>query len=289
VVEPVLAADTPLPWSAGAHRELHLGEHVRQYSLCGRPSESTYRVAILKEEDGRGGSAWAHERLHVLDSQAVSGPRTHIELEAAAAYVFVAGGIGITPLLPMIAAAETAGAAWVLLYGGRTRASMAYLDELAAYGEKVQVRPQDEHGLLDLASVLGVPRENTLIYTCGPEPLLSAVEAAAALWPKGALHLERFAAKEVEHDADTAFEVVFERSGVTAEVPAGTSVLDVAADHGIFVLKSCSEGVCGTCETLVLDGEPEHRDSVYTEDDHAEGAFAPCVSRCRSGRLVLDL
>lgn len=292
VVEIVLTSTDPLPsWEPGAHIDLHLGEVVRQYSLCGKPSEpGIYRIAILREAEGRGGSLWAHDSLQVGDTIEVSAPRNHFPFETASSYVFIAGGIGITPILPMIVRAQETGADWTLLYGGRERASMAYLDELDAYGSKVRVRPQDEHGLLDLKSVLDPIRTDTLIYCCGPEPLLKAIEAASADWPKGSLHLERFAPKEqADSSIGTSFEVVFERSGIAAEVPAGVSIIDVATENGIFVLKSCSEGVCGTCETVVIDGEPDHRDSVYTEDDYEEGAFAPCVSRCKSGRLVLDL
>ena len=292
VVELVLSSASTLPsWTPGAHIDLHLGEFVRQYSLCGDPADSlSYKVAILKEDSGRGGSLWAHDQVAVGDVLNVGGPRNHFPFDGASDYLFIAGGIGVTPLIPMIAAAEAAGASWTLLYGGRELSSMAYVDHLGQYGERVRVRPQDEHGLLDLAAALDTPRADTLIYCCGPEPLLQAVERAAAQWPKGALRLERFAPKEaIDHEHELAFEVVFNKSGITANVPPGVSVLDVASANGIFVLKSCSEGVCGTCETLVLAGEPDHRDSVYTEDDYAEGAFAPCVSRCKSGRLVLDL
>jgi ferredoxin len=167
---------------------------------------------------------------------------------------------------------------------------MGFLDELAVFGDRVRVHPQDESGLLDLAAALGTPREGTLVYSCGPTPLLDAVEQHCANWPAGSLHVERFAAATPAHrEADIAFEVEFARSGVTATVEAGVSILDVATDNGVFVLRSCSEGVCGTCETELIEGDPDHRDSVLTPEDHAAGCFMPCVSRARSARLVLDL
>ncbi|NYI45190.1 ferredoxin-NADP reductase [Nocardioides aromaticivorans] len=293
VVELVLKARSTLPpWGPGAHVDLLLGPDLaRQYSLCGDPADRRYlRVAVLRETDGRGGSAYVHDELAVGTTLQVRGPRNHFPLVEAPRYQFIAGGIGITPILAMVRAAEAAGADWHLLYGGRSRASMAYLAELASYGDRVRVQPADTDGLLDLASVLGTPREDTAVYCCGPEVLLDAVEQHCASWPAGSLHLERFAPRAVDPDTvDTEFEVEFARSGVTATVPAGVSILDVATAEGVFVVRSCSEGVCGTCETVVLDGEPDHRDSVLGDDDRAEGCFMPCVSRACSDRLVLDL
>jgi ferredoxin len=154
----------------------------------------------------------------------------------------------------------------------------------------VRVAPQDEAGLLDLDSVLGTPEPDTLVYCCGPGPLLDAVEERCAAWPKGALHVERFQPKVQETGADTEFEVVLERSGHTLTVPADVSVLDTVRAAGVEVLFSCTEGTCGTCETDVLDGTPDHRDSVLTDEERETGeTMLICVSRCRGKRLVLDL
>ncbi|WP_183095767.1 PDR/VanB family oxidoreductase [Nocardioides stalactiti] len=293
VIELQLKARSTLPpWAAGSHVDLLLSPDLaRQYSLCGDPQDRRYlKVAVLRESDGRGGSAFVHDSLEEGQQIQVRGPRNHFPLVDSPRYQFIAGGIGITPILCMIREAERAGADWHLLYGGRTRASMAYLDELEQYGDRVQVHPQDTHGLLDLDAVLGTARDDTAVYCCGPEPLLDAVEGRTAHWPTGSVHMERFAPKAIGEDVvDTPFEVEFARSGVTAEVPAGTSVLDVATDHGLFVLRSCSEGVCGTCETVVIEGDAEHRDSVLTDEDRKAGCFMPCVSRATSARLVLDL
>jgi ferredoxin len=195
-------------------------------------------------------------------------------------------------MLPMIAEAEAAGVEWRLLYGGRERASMAFLDELAPYGERVTIVPQDEMGMLDLESVLGTPRPDTLVYCCGPEGLLSAVEKFCENWPPGALHLERFSAKPQKPaaEADSSFELVLERSGLTLQVPPDKSVLEVIRAAGVSVLASCLEGVCGTCETEVIDGDVDHRDSVLNEEERAANEYMMvCVSRCRSPRLTLDL
>jgi ferredoxin-NADP reductase len=294
VVELTLAhpEGQPLPgWTPGAHVDLVLdGETVRQYSLCGSPADpSTYRVAVLLAPDTRGGSKRVHE-LTTGATVRIRGPRNHFPLVTAPRYLFVAGGIGITPLLPMIEEADAAGADWHLHYGGRTRSTMAYLDRLEQYGDRVTVVPQDETGLLDLATILASPDPRTLVYCCGPEPLLQAVEERCSTWPSGALHLERFSPKVVERDgADTSFELVLQRSGITTTVPEDKSVLQAMRDSGVSVLASCMEGTCGTCETEVVEGEIDHRDSVLDPEEQESGeVMMVCVSRCRGARLVLD-
>jgi ferredoxin-NADP reductase len=288
-------AGTALPgWTPGAHVDLILDENLtRQYSLCGSPSEpGSWRVGVLRSPDSRGGSERVHTALSIGTTVRVRGPRNHFPLVASPKYQFIAGGIGITPLLPMIAEAEASGAEWSLLYGGRSRSSMAFLDELAVYGDKVTLNPHDELGHLDLASVLGTPRPDTLVYCCGPEGLLAAVEGFCHDWPPGALHLERFAAKPTEEAEapDSSFELVLERSGHTLQVPPDKSVLDVIRGAGVSVLASCLEGVCGTCETEVIDGDVDHRDSVLNDEEKASNEFMMvCVSRCKSARLTLDL
>lgn len=278
-------------WEPGAHVDVVLGPGLeRQYSLCGDPADrAEWRIAVLREKGGRGGSAYVHGELRAGDEVRVRGPRNNFRLEPAPRYRFVAGGIGITPLLPMLAAAEEAGAEWTLLYGGRTRAGMAFTQELARYGDRVTFVPEDEAGLLDLASVLDDLSPDTLVYCCGPGPLLDAVEARC---PAGSLRVERFRPKETGGDAPTEgeFDVVLARSGRTVVVPPGVSVLDAVRAAGVEVLYSCTEGTCGTCETEVVEGDPEHRDSVLTEEERAAGeTMLICVSRCRGRRLVLDL
>jgi ferredoxin-NADP reductase len=308
VVELTLAAAAggPLPaWKPGAHIDLHLDPDevgdacgaaaglTRQYSLCGDPGDcGTWRIAVLRETAGRGGSARVHDELREGAHLSVSEPRNNFELLAASRYVFIAGGIGITPLLAMIAQAAADGADWSLLYGGRSRSSMAFVDELeSAHGAKVAVRPQDEYGLLDLNALLREPDPGALIYACGPGPMLDAVAGASAHWPAGSLRIERFTPIEVGTPQRTeSFEVVLARSGLTLTVEPGQSILEVADKAGINVLFSCREGTCGTCETDVLEGTPEHRDSLLTEQERASNeTMFICVSRSLGPRLVLDL
>jgi ferredoxin-NADP reductase len=282
------------PWTPGAHIDFVLTDDlVRQYSLCSSPSKpDVWRVGVLRATDSRGGSERVHDWLAQGSIVRVRGPRNHFPLVASPRYLFIAGGIGITPLVPMIAEADAAGADWQLLYGGRERASMAFLDELAQYGDRVTIVPQDEKGMLDLESVLGTPQPDTLVYCCGPEGLLAAVEKFCEKWPPGSLHLERFSAKPQEPDAeaDSELELVLQRSGLTLQVPPDKSVLAVIREAGVSVLASCMEGICGTCETEVIDGDVDHRDSVLSEEERASNEYMMvCVSRCRSSRLVLDL
>jgi ferredoxin-NADP reductase len=280
-------------WTPGAHIDVVLPNGTaRQYSLCGdRFDAHTYRVGVLREPGGRGGSAFVHDVLAPGDVVGVGGPRNNFPLVPSASYLFVAGGIGITPLLPMIHQAHLLDADWRLLYGGRTRDSMAFRDEMTAYGDRVQVVPQDEHGLLDLAGFLGAPRPGVKVYCCGPAPLLAAIERACATWPAHTLHLERFVAKEQGAPARSGpFSVELARAGVVVEVPPGASVLDAVRAAGIDVLSSCRQGTCGTCETTVLAGRPDHRDSILADHERdADDCMFPCVSRSRGDRLVLDL
>lgn len=281
-------------WAPGAHVDLVLApDLVRQYSLCGDPSDpGVWRIGVLREPEGRGGSEFVHEKLREGDVVDVRGPRNNFPLEPAPRYAFIVGGIGITPILPMVATAAAAGADWQLHYGGRTRGSMAFREFLTgSYGDRVAVRPQDEVGLLDLDAVLETPEPGTLVYCCGPEPLLRAVEARCASWPAGALHVERFAAQEQGPPVrQGAFEVELARSGVVLPVPVDASVLNVLEEAGVRVLSSCREGICGTCETAVLAGEVDHRDSLLTPEERAASTtMFPCVSRAASPRLVLDL
>ena len=284
----------PLPsWRPGAHVDLLLKPGlIRQYSLCGDPADAhSWRLAVLLDRAGRGGSRFAYEELREGALVPVRGPRSAFPLIASPRYLFIAGGIGITPILPMILRAEQDGAEWSLVYGGRHRGSMAFLPELARYGERVRVCPEDEVGLLDLDGLLSQPRPDLLIYCCGPEALLSAVEQRCARWPAGSLHVERFqGARTTDDGVSSTFRVVFERSGVAAEVGPGQTIVEVAEEAGVLVSSSCRDGACGTCEVAVLAGEPDHRDSVLDAGERAAGkTMMACVSRSRSPELRLDL
>jgi ferredoxin-NADP reductase len=287
-------AGAELPaWEPGAHVDLRLpGGLTRQYSLCGDPADrSVWRIGVLREPESRGGSRHVHEELHEGEEVDVRGPRNHFPLVPAPRYVFIAGGIGITPILPMIAAADAAGARWELHYGGRSRRSMAFLESLEQVSGHLTLHPQDEVGLIDLDALLRAPQPDTLVYCCGPEPLLVAVEQRCADWPPGTLHLERFAPKDVGEPVLTgAFEVELSLSGRTLTVPPDRSILSVVEEAGVQVLSSCQEGTCGTCETAVLAGEVDHRDSLLTPDEQAANdTMFICVSRAACPKLVLEL
>jgi ferredoxin-NADP reductase len=275
----------PLPeWEPGAHIDLILPTGlVRQYSLCGDPTDR-YRlqVAVLREPAGRGGSSHVHDVLSAGEPVRIRGPRNNFPLVKAKQYLFIAGGIGITPILPMLAAVHARGADWRLVYGGRTRASMAFREPL---------RPQDQYGLLDLPSLLDRPQRRTAVYSCGPEPLLAAVESGCQKWPSDALHVERFAPKkDITARPHNTFEVELAQSGRTLQIAEDTSILEAVEDAGVSVMTSCEEGICGTCETTVLSGQIDHRDSVLNDQDRAAGnTMMICVSRAKGDRLVLDL
>lgn len=283
-------------WDPGAHVDVRIpvdgGEVIRQYSLSSSPSQTTeWRLGVLRESAGRGSRA-VHDSVGAGDRIRVGWPRNNFHLEPSPRYIFVAGGIGITPILPMIEEADAAGADWTLHYGGRGRASMAFTDELQHYGDRVIITPQDECGLLDLATIFAEPRRDTLVYACGPAPLLDALDIALQSWPAGALHTERFAPKTIVLDEpDVEFEVEFAESGIVASVPAGTSILDVAERNGVTALSSCKEGTCGTCETRMISGSADHRDSILTpEEQEANRTMMICVSRAAHGcgRIVLE-
>ncbi|GAB89474.1 PDR/VanB family oxidoreductase [Gordonia rhizosphera] len=280
-------------WAPGAHIDLILPTGLtRQYSLCGnRWDAHTFRIAVRRESDGRGGSAYVHDVLAVGDLVGVGGPRNNFRMVPAAKYVFVAGGIGITPMLPMIHQAELVGATWKLVYTGHSRATMPFTDELAPYGDRVSIVATDEGGRIDIGALLADAGGDSRVYVCGPCSMLDDAVAAATTWPPGRLRVERFRAERSDTPARTEpFVLELARSGRTLPVTPERTVLDALADAGVGVLSSCREGLCGTCETTVLAGEPEHRDSILDDDERDSGTcMFVCVSRSRSDRLVLDL
>jgi len=300
VAEGVIAIDLAradgLPfeaWAPGAHVDVVIGPGlVRQYSLCGPlDNRSHLRIAVLREPQSRGGSQALHERLKPGDRLEIRGPRNAFPLPEASEYVLIAGGIGITPLLPMVAQLARTGARWKLLYGGRTRRSMAFTETLAVHGARVSIRPEDETGLLDIAGWIGPARAGCAILCCGPERLIAAVEAQCAAWPEGALQIERFRPPPADADrCDSAFEVVLARRGLSVQVSPGQSIADALDTVGVHIPRSCNEGTCGTCITKVLEGEPDHRDSFLRGRMRLENRrIMVCCSRAKSQRLVLDV
>ncbi|MFE9603606.1 PDR/VanB family oxidoreductase [Streptomyces hokutonensis] len=266
-------------WEPGAHIDLVLPSGlVRQYSLCGDPADcSSYTVATRLVGDGRGGSREVHEQVRVGTELEVRGPRNRYPLVEAPGYVFVAGGIGITPVLPMLRALPD-GADWRLLYAGRTRESMPFLAEIEELGaDRVTVVA----GLPDLDGELADVPEGAVVYCCGPEGLMAAV---AERFPD--VRLERFAPRASAKGE--AFELELRRSGRTLSVPADSTVLAAVRAELPNTLYSCEQGFCGTCQQRVLEGEVEHRDELLTDAERADSMLI-CVSRARSVRLVLDL
>ncbi|WNG85399.1 PDR/VanB family oxidoreductase [Mycobacterium sp. ITM-2016-00317] len=287
--------DAPLPvWTPGAHIEIELADKlVRHYSLCGTPADAQrWRIAVLREDDSRGGSELIHDSFRPGRVVSASWPRNNFALVDADRYLFVAGGIGITPILPMVHEVARCGKPWTLLYGGRTRGSMAFVEELSTVpGGDLYVLPHDEHGLLDLDRFLGSPEPQTAVYCCGPGSLIDAVELRCASWPTGALHLERFTPRELPAlGPDGQFEVQLAGTGTTLRVQADRTLLEVLEDAGIEIDNSCRAGICGTCEVRVLGGIPEHHDDVLSDSEReSREIILPCVSRSRSAVLVVDL
>jgi ferredoxin-NADP reductase len=282
-------------WEPGAHLDVILPVGERQYSLFGSPSEPTWRIGVLREQDGRGGSAWLHESVEVGATLRVRGPANHFAFTPSPGvpHLFIAGGIGITPLVSMLSSAKAAGIDYRLEYAGRSRGTMAALDELLAeHPGRVTVYAADEGTRLDLDALLASLDPATVIYCCGPARLNDAVEAAVDAAAAGfTLHLERFEAKALgEPVLHESFEVELALSGETLVVPPDRSILSVVEEAGVLVLSSCREGTCGTCETVVLDGEVDHRDSILSPAEQAANSVMYiCVSRAACPKLVLEL
>jgi ferredoxin-NADP reductase len=274
-------------WEPGAHLDLVLPSGlVRQYSLCGDPADtSSYTVATRLVEGGRGGSREVHEQVRAGMDLEVRGPRNRFPLVEAPSYVFVVGGIGITPVLPMLRALAD-GTQWRLLYGGRTRASMPFLEEIEKLGgDRVTAVAEDEDGLPDLDGLLAGVADlagDTAVYCCGPEGLIAAVEQRF-----GQVRFERFAPR-TSADGNGTFEVELRCSGRTLSVPADSTLLAAVRAELPNTAYSCEQGFCGTCQQRVLEGEVEHRDELLTDAERADSMLI-CVSRARSERLVLDM
>jgi ferredoxin-NADP reductase len=285
-------------WPPGAHLDIHLPSGLtRQYSLCGaREDKSTYVVVVLREPHGRGGSEEIYREFGVGTEFISSTPRDHFRLVDASEYVLIAGGIGITPIKAMVDELRARGARWRLHYGGRSREHMAFVDELVDLGgDNVSIVPQDVDGLLAVPAIIGNLSPEAAVYCCGPAPLLDAVlTACAEAGASERLHFERFVPPTdgagFVTNGDTAFEVELRSSGVTLQVPADQTLLEVVQSVIPDMPFSCTEGYCGSCESVVLDGEPDHRGSLMTPEEHdEERTMLICVGRSKSHRLVLDL
>lgn len=289
------------PWAPGAHLEFTLPSGlVRHYSLCGDPLDRTgYTVAVLEQAEGRGGSREFHAAVRPGTVIAARGPRNHFALAPAPSYLFIAGGVGITPILPMVRSVAKSGNVFRVVYGGRTLSSMAFCDEVRSYGAAATVVPEDTDGRIDIAGELRNCGSGVQVYCCGPEPLLRAVQQACDTDPRvGGLHFERFgsaglaglAGGDGPAPGGGEFEVELARAGTTIRVGAGSSILDKVLEVVPDQPWACREGYCGTCETRVLGGEPDHADEVLTDEERAANdVMMICVGRARSPRLVLDI
>ncbi|MFJ4154052.1 PDR/VanB family oxidoreductase [Pseudomonas sp. NPDC089752] len=284
------------PFEAGSHIDLHLPNGlVRSYSLLNAPSDQgRYVVGILRDRASRGGSRFVHEQLRVGTQLQISPPRNNFALDTRASHsVLVAGGIGITPIYCMFRQLLALGRSAELIYCARSRAEAALLEEIGGLGAKVVYHFNDEKGgLPDLASYLAGRPADTHFYCCGPTPMLDAFEQSCERLGYPHAHIERFTAAEVapSEDALGSYSVELSKSGKTVSVEPGLNLLDVLLEAGCDIEYSCREGVCGSCETRVLEGDVDHRDGVLSKAERAANkSMMVCVSGCKSRRLVLDL
>jgi ferredoxin-NADP reductase len=294
----LVAADGgPLePWHAGSHLDIHLPSGlVRQYSLCGDPAVTeAYRIAVRRIPDGGGGSVEVHDALPVGATVTTSGPRNAFPLTVpgygspARGFRFIAGGIGITPILPMLHKAERLGVDWSMIYAGRSRDSLPFIDELGRFGGRIDVRTDDEFGIPSAQQLLGDCPDHTAVYACGPAPMLTSIRGRLAGRDDVELHFERFAAPPVLDGSE--FDVTIASSGATLRVGADETLLSALRRAEVTAPYSCQQGFCGTCRTRVLDGEVDHRDTLLTTPERDAGMMLVCISRVVPGaRLTLDL
>ncbi|MBE7368854.1 PDR/VanB family oxidoreductase [Ramlibacter pallidus] len=285
-------------FSAGSHIDVQVpGGLTRQYSLCNDAAENhRYRIAVLRDANSRGGSAAMHEALKEGDTLLISEPRNHFPLVHAQRTLLFAGGIGVTPLLAMAQRLATSGADFTLHYSTRSAERTAFRDEIgaSAYADRVRFHFDDGEAAqkLDLAAELGAPQPGTHLYVCGPTGFIDfVVKTAQGLgWPQEQVHLEYFGAAPQDTTGDRAFQVKIASSGAVYDIPADQTVVHALQEHGIEILTSCEQGVCGTCITRVLQGECDHRDLYFTDEEKAANdQFTPCCSRAKSPLLVLDL
>ena len=289
----------PMPrWTPGSHIDVECGDTglSRQYSLCGDPDEvGMLEIAVLRDTQSRGGSRWIHGSVKAGDLLRIRGPRNHFRFdESARKAVFVAGGIGITPILAMARRAKVLGIPYELHYSGRSRSTMAYLEALSTlHGQCLHVYAKEEGLRMDLSRLLAAPTAQTQIYACGPARMLAALEDCCASWPEDALRVEHFYATRGTLDAsrEHAFEVTLKDSGLVLQVPADQTLLATLRAANIDVQSDCNEGLCGSCEVRVLEGQVDHRDVVLTRSERAsQNRMMACCSRaCGGGRLVLAL
>lgn len=299
-----IESDDPLPaWEPGAHIDVYVPDgSTRQYSLCGDPEDlSSWQVAVLREPEGRGGSAYVHDELRVGDRLKVTRPKQSFALEDAPFHALVAGGVGITPIMAFAEHLDRQGRPFQLVYGGRSEQTMAFRQRLARLGDRVTFLAEDRDGRPDLDAVLKDLPADGLVYVCGPLPLLRAVESAAETVhgpDQDVVRFELFSSVGVERTeagggdvpVGQGYELVLARSGHTLRLQPDANILDVVLAVGVEVENDCRDGICGSCITPVLSGTVEHRDLVLTKREKAAGdKMLICCSKPTCDRLELDL
>ncbi|OBF93185.1 ferredoxin [Mycobacterium sp. 852002-51152_SCH6134967] len=294
----LVAADgESLPrWHPGSHIDITLPSGlVRQYSLCGDPARAdSYRIAVRRIPDGGGGSIEVHEGLHTGATATSHGPRNAFPLTVPGygsptrRLRFVAGGIGITPILPMLRLAQALGVEWSMVYTGRSQDSLPFIEEVARFGSRVQIRTDDVDGLPDADDLLGDCPDGTAVYACGPAAMLTVIRERLVGRDNVELHFERFAAPPVEDG--TTFSVTVAARDQTIDVGAEETLLAALRRSGVQAPYSCQQGFCGTCRTRVLAGAVDHRDTLLTDTERDGGLMLICISRAAEGsHLTLDL
>ncbi len=296
-MSPIGGAALP-EFQPGAHIDLHLQNGlVRQYSLFHSPSQhDQYRIAVQLTEQSRGGSDWVHRHLQVGDVIAISEPKNIFKLEdQATQHILFAGGIGITPLLSMAESLNETNQKFELHYSAKSKNKAAFFNEIlkSHWSDQAQFYFSDEGLRVDAQEIFATLNPATHVYVCGPERYIEYIVETAnkAGWPESQVHRELFQASTRQHSDDNqAFELHLSISGLTLDVPADESVLEVLTKAGIDVPYSCEQGICGTCVTAVVDGIPEHRDHYLTEQEKAcNREFLPCCSRSRTPSLTIEI
>lgn len=263
---------------------------MRRYSLVGDGAEpSEYVIALKREPASRGGSASMHDNAVEGTVLQIQPPENDFALVPAPDYLLIAGGIGVTPILSMARHLSAQGTPFRVVYCTRSAAETAYLDELAAMGEHVQIHHDegDFDQMYDFWDDFEKPRP-THVYCCGPAPLMEEIKALCGHWPEGRVHFEDFKPVEVVKPDDTAFTVHLKNAGQHIEIPSDRSILEALRAAGINTVSSCESGTCGTCKCGLIEGEADHRDMVLMEHEKADKIMI-CVSRAKSSELVLDL
>ena len=289
-LRPTGGSEVPL-WRPGAHLDVFLPSGLqRSYSLCGDPGDrSSFRIAVRRIDDGDGGSIEMHS-LSEGTQITVRGPRNAFPFRESPSYEFIAAGIGITPILPMVRHAEQSGARWTLTYLGRTRESLPFLDELRELdpaGDRITIRSDEESGPPSAAEVLAGGAPGSAIYMCGPPPLMDAVrELLPEINPTATLHTERFSPPKVV--GGSPFTLYIAGTKEKVRVAAEESTLDAIRRVAPGVSYSCRQGFCSSCMTRVIAGEVDHRDHRLTADERSEYMLT-CVSRAAGGTLTVDL